>query len=296
MRVVVTGSNGFIGKFTVHALLNAGYDVVAIDLSLSRLEEFKNHPKFSGIIDNINSETFKNHIQAGDKVLHLAAVTTFEQCDENPQRAVTINVVGTLNVVRACIEKQAERLVYSSSGAVYSPNVRTPIREDEPRHSLNVYGWTKRQAEDWILFYGKQDPSFSYIILRYGYIYGKEKDWGAIGKFITKIKAGEKPIIYGGEQINDFTHVDDIVQANLLALETKHLNQIYNIGTGVPTSIKDTCKICEEILGREDLGYEIKPSRPWDLSVFVYDINKAKIILGYNPKWKIREGIKQVVI
>ena len=292
MKIIVTGAGGFIGKYTIRALLNAGYEVLAIDLSLSRLEEFKNHPKFFAVIEDINSEQLKNHIQSGDKVLHLAAITLFELCEENPQKAVIVNTVGTLNVIKACIEKYAERIVYSSSGAVYSQTAKTPIREDEPRIPSSVYGWTKKQAEDWILYFGNQSP---YIILRYGYIYGKEKDWGAIGKFLTHIRNNEKPIIFGGEQISDFTHVDDIVQANLLALETKHLNQIYNIGTGIPTSIKDVYKICQEVLGKE-IGYEIKPARPFDLSFFVYDISKAKIILDYNPKWKIREGIKDVSI
>jgi len=290
MRIVITGANGFIGKYTIEALLNANYEVLAIDLSLSRLSEFKNHPKFSAVIEDINSEQFKNHIQSGDKVLHLAAITLFELCEENPQKAVIVNTIGTLNVIRACIEKYAERLVYSSSGAVYSQTARTPIREDEPRIPTSAYGWTKKQAEDWILYFGNQ---LSYIILRYGYIYGKEKDWGAVGKFLTLLRRDEKPILFGGEQISDFTHVDDVVQANLLALETRHLNQIYNIGTGIPTSIKDVCEICQEVLGKK-IGYEIKPARPFDLSFFVYDVSKSKIILGYNPKWKIREGIQDV--
>lgn len=291
MRIIVTGANGFIGKCTIEALLNAGYEVLAIDLSLSRLEEFKDNPKFSAVIEDINSSQFKNHIRYGDKVLHLAAITLFEQCEENPQKAIIINVLGTLNVIKVCIEKHAERLVYSSSGAVYSRTARTPIREDEPRLPSSVYGWTKKQAEDWILYFANELP---YIILRYGYIYGKEKNWGAIGKFLTLIKNNEKPVIFGGDQISDFTYVDDIVQANLLALETKHLNQIYNIGTGIPTSIKDICKLCQDALNK-DVGYELKPARPFDLSFFVYDVSKARIILRYNPKWTLKEGIKDVI-
>jgi len=290
MRVVITGANGFIGKHTIRAFLKAGYQVLGLDVAINLLEEFKDNPNFSAAVADITSPTFKDFIQYGDKVLHLAAIAKFEDCEANPQRAVLVNVLGTLNVVKACIEKHAERLIYSSTGAVYSTSARTPIREDEPRIPASIYGWSKKQSEDWIIHFGEQLP---YVILRYGYIYGKEKDWGAVGKFLTLISKGEKPVLYGGEQINDFTHVDDIVQANLLALETKHLNQIYNIGTGVPTSIKDVCKICQEILGK-DVGIEIKPARPFDLSIFVYDISKAKLILGYNPKWKIRDGIRDI--
>jgi UDP-glucose 4-epimerase len=233
----------------------------------------------------------KCFIDLGDKVLHLAAVPRFEQASQNPQKAVRTNVEGTINVIQACIEKKAERLVYSSTGSVYSRNVPVPIREDATREPESIYGLTKKQAEDWIFIYSHRLP---YVILRYGYIYGKGKDWGAVGAFLKNLKEGKVPVIFGGKQTNDFIYIKDIVQANLLALETEHTRQAYNIGTSRATSIKDVCQLCIKAM-KSDLTMELKPAREFDFPMFVYDISKAQALLKFDPKWSLYEGIEDML-
>jgi UDP-glucose 4-epimerase len=292
MKVVVTGANGFVGFHTVKALVDAGYDVTALDVSDSRLQtEFKENPNYTIAKADILDEDLKRFIELGDKVLHLAAVPRFEQASQNPQKAFRINVEGTINVIQACIEKKAERLVYSSTGSVYSRNVPVPIREDATREPESIYGLTKKQAEDWIILYGHRLP---YVILRYGYIYGKGKDWGAVGAFLKNLKEGKRPIIYGGKQTNDFIYIKDVVQANLLALETEHTRQAYNIGTSRATSIKDVCQLCIKAVNT-DLTMEIKSAREFDFPVFVYDISKAQTLLKFDPKWNLYEGIEDTI-
>jgi UDP-glucose 4-epimerase len=292
MKVVVTGANGFVGFHTVKALVDAGYDVTALDVSDSRLQtEFKENPNCTIAKADILDEDLKRFIELGDKVLHLAAVPRFEQASQNPQKAFRINVEGTINVIQACIEKKAERLVYSSTGSVYSRNVPVPIREDATREPESIYGLTKKQAEDWIILYGHRLP---YVILRYGYIYGKGKDWGAVGAFLKNLKEGKRPVIYGGKQTNDFIYIKDVVQANLLALETEHTRQAYNIGTSRATSIKDVCQLCIKAIGT-NLTVEIKPAREFDFPVFVYDISKAQTLLKFDPKWNLYEGIEDTI-
>ena len=136
--------------------------------------------------------------------------------------------------------------------------------------------------------YGDRLP---YVILRYGYVYGKGKNWGAVGAFLRRLKEGKRPTVFGGKQTNDFIYIKDIVQANLLALETPLLNQIYNIGSGRATSIKDVCELCIKAM-KSELTMEIKPARAFDFPVFVYDIAKAQTLLGFEPKWNILDGIE----
>ena len=131
MRVIVTGANGFVGFHTVRAILDANYDVTALDVSDSRLRtEFQGNPHCTIAKADILGDDLERFIKPGDKVIHLAAVPRFEQASQNPQKAVRINVEGTINVIQACINKKAERLVYSSTGSVYGRNATVPIRED----------------------------------------------------------------------------------------------------------------------------------------------------------------------
>ena len=292
MKVVVTGANGFVGLHTVRGLLDAGYNVLAVDITDSKLKaQFKGNKRCSITTINILDEDLKNVIEKGDKVLHLAAIARFDEARQNPQRAVKVNIEGTLNIIKACIKKKAERLVYSSTGSVYSHNVPIPIREDAKREPDSIYGLTKKQAEEWIFLYGENLP---YVILRYGYIYGKGKDWGAVGAFLKRLKQGERPLIFGGKQTNDFIYIKDIVQANLLALETEHVRRAYNIGSGRATSIKDVCELCIDAMGT-NLTMEIKPARVFDFPVFVYDISKAQALLNFEPKWNLRKGIEDIL-
>jgi UDP-glucose 4-epimerase len=227
----------------------------------------------------------------GDKVLHLAAIARFETAKANPQLAVRVNIEGTLNIIQACIEKKAERLVYSSTGSVYSLDAPVPIREDAPREPSSLYGLTKKMAEDWIEFYKNQLP---YVILRYGYIYGKDKDWGAVGAFIKRLSNNQRPVVFGGNQTNDFVYVKDVTRANILALETQYTNMAYNIGTGRATSIRDVCEYCIKAM-KSDLKMKIERARVFDYPIFVYDISKARTLLDFEPKWNVLNGITDMV-
>ena len=292
MRVVVTGANGFIGLHTVDALLRRGYQVVAIDLKDDRLRErFFNKKRITTVLEDITSKDLENWMMEGDKVLHLAAIAKFSEAKQRPVVAVETNVLGTFNVIQCCLKRGVERLVFSSTGSVYSRDVQIPIKEDSPRRPMSIYGFSKKQAEDWIFFFASQ---LKYIVLRYGYVYGAGKNWGAVGTFLKQIKQGRRPTIFGGDQTNDFTYVKDIAEANILALETANTNNVFNIGTGESVNIKDVCKICLETLGSK-LEPEISPLRSLDYMRFVYDISKAMKLLGYTPRWNLRAGITDTV-
>jgi UDP-glucose 4-epimerase len=265
---------------------------VALDISDSKLQaEFKGNKRCTIATLDIVDKDLARFVRQGDKVLHLAAIPRFDLASRDPQKALRVNVEGTLNVIQICIEKKAERLVYSSTGSVYSRDAPVPIREDAPREPDSVYGLTKKQAEDWLIYFRDRLP---YVILRYGYIFGKGKDWGAIGAFLKLLSEGKRPTVFGGKQTNDFIYIKDVVQANLLALETEHTRQAYNIGTGRATSIKDVCELCIKAM-KSNLTMELKPAREFDFPVFVYDISKAQMLLKFDPKWNLLEGIEDIL-
>jgi len=291
MRTVVTGANGFIGVHTVRALLQAGYDVLAIDVDNDRLREFEGSKRFEMVLIDVFDEALDALFEKGDKVLHLAAIARFDLADANPQQAIRVNIGGTVNIIKGCMKKKVDRLVYSSTGSVYSPNATVPIREDAPREPNSVYGMTKKQAEDWIFFFADRLP---YVILRYAYIYGRGKDWGAVGAFLKNIREGKRPVVFGGKQTNDFVCINDVVRANLLALETERTSQVYNIGTGRATSIKDVCELCLKA-SKSNLTMEVKPAREFEILVFVYDISKAESLLKYTPQWNIYDGLEDLL-
>lgn len=286
-RIVITGAAGFIGTATYRELRSHDHEVVGLDIQIPR-----EHWRYGDITRDDLTEKFK----PGDKVLHLATLPASptqghaSAVDENPITAVKVNIGGTLNVVRACNKVGVERLIFSSTGSVISPKAEVPFREDAPVDPPNLYGWTKAIAEDGI----KRFCRVPWIILRYGYVYGPTKLRGAIGSFIRLLREGKQPTIYGGKQTNDFTHIEDIVQANRKALFTEHTNQIYHIGSGRANSILDVFDVCCDALDIQCKPI-MAPARLGDYPVFLYDISKARSLLGYEPEYPLKKGIKKMV-
>jgi len=281
MKIVISGASGFIGQYMMKELKKRGHEVLGLDVT----------PSTGTVICDITSKEIEKYISEGDKVLHLAAVASFERAHENPQLGIRINVEGTLNVIQACIKKKAERLVFTSSGAVYDKNFMIPINETTPLKPSSLYGWSKKMAEDLVTFYGNQ---LQYIILRYGYIYGAGKDWGAIGNFISLMKKGKRPTIFGGTQLSDFIYIKDVVEMTVLALETEHTCETFNVGSGTALSMKQVYNLCRKVMNSK-----IKPKfeelRSYDSVVFLYDMTKAYKLLGFVPKWNLTDGLYDMV-
>lgn len=276
-KIIVTGGSGFVGSNTIPELKKLGYKVFNFDL----VEGFDIR-KYNQIWSAINK---------GDKVLHLAAIARFAEADANPYLAWETNVLGTKNVAKVCKEKQAERLVYSSTGSVYMPiKEEPPITEEFRAVGNSVYGCSKFIGEEAI-----RKAGVKHIILRYAHLYGLKKiGHGAIGGFVDRMNRGLAPTLYGGKQSNDFTAIDDVTQANILALEVedeKAFNQCYNIGTSEELSTEEVFKIMADVFDYHKEFERIK-QRTVDPQRFVYDISKARKLLGYNPKYNFKDGLK----
>lgn len=273
-KIIVTGGSGFVGSHTIKALREQGHQVLNYDLKEG--------------YDIRDYEQLKSFVQEGDKILHLAAVARFAEADADPERAWTTNVEGTDVVARVAKENKAERVVYSSTGSVYMPiEQEGSIDESFQVRGNSVYGCAKHFGE-----LALKRANIPFIILRYAHLYGEGKiGHGAIGGFISRMERGLSPVLYGGEQSNDFTYIKDIVQANLLALFTETgMNEVYNIGTGEELSTEKVFNLLKEFF-KYDKEFERLAQRKVDANKFVYDISKARKKLGYEPEFNFLAGM-----
>jgi len=277
VKIVVTGGSGFVGAATLQELDRQGYKTCNYDIAVG--------------CDILDLGCLLSVIQSGDLVLHEAAIARFADADRDPKLAFRVNVMGTDNVVRACTYNKAGKLIYASTGSVYMPIDRDmPITEDFKVSGNSIYACSKRMAENII----EQDCEVPWVILRYAHLYGEGKiGHGAIGGFIAKMNKGEPPLLFGGDQTNDFTMLTDVVQANMKALfcGDDALNQSYNIGTGIELSTEGVFDVLADYFDYHT-PYEKKPIRSVDPPRFVFDISKARRLLGYEPQFTFEAGIR----
>jgi nucleoside-diphosphate-sugar epimerase len=227
-----------------------------------------------------------------DRILHLAAVARFADADADPARAHSINVLGTLNVARVSDELHIP-VVYASTGSVYMPIKREPpITEDFPAVGNSLYGCTKYLGELYI-----RESSAPWIILRYAHLYGAEKrHHGLIGGVLERLARGLEPVLYGGQQSNDFTYVDDVALANRLALEatSDNWNEVYNVGTGEELSAAEAAAVVCAAAGYKG-DTQVVPGRSVDPARFVYDTTKAEARLGFKAQYSFAKGIEAMM-
>lgn len=293
-KVVVTGGAGFVGSHIVDACVAEGYDVHVIDNLSGGKRENVNKGATLHEVDIRKLEEIKPIINGAKYVFHLAALPRVQYSIENPKETNEVNVGGTLNVLIASKEGGVEKLVYSASSSAYGDQSKMPLTEDMTANPLSPYGLQKYIGElycrVWSLVY-----SLPTVSLRYFNVYGPRFDPdGAyalvIGKFIRQKNEGGKLTVTGdGEQTRDFTHVSDVVNANLLAAKSNKVGsgEVINIGAGKNQSIN---KIAELVGGE----VEYIPARlePKDTKA---DNSKAQALLGWKPKISVEEGIQELL-
>ncbi len=280
MRILITGHRGFVGRETTRVLEDNGHEVVGFDLMNG--EDIRDIKQFEEVVK----------MEKPDRILHLAATARFAEADKDPKSAYETNSYGTKNVAEIA-GKYHIPLVYSSTGSVYMPVERPmPMTEDFPGRGNSVYGTSKYLGELYV-----KALAAPWIILRYGHLYGKDKRYhGLIGGFLAKIMVNQPPVLFGGGQTNDFAYVKDIAVANMKALTSPwdNWNTEYNIGTGEELSALEAGKIICEYMGYKG-EIDVRKGREVDPQRFVYDISKAKYMLGFTPKYSFREGLEDML-
>ena len=299
-KALVTGGAGFIGSHLVDALLSNGCRVVVLDdLStgrLSNLEHLKDNITFyKG--DIRDRKTLDTAVKDCEVIFHQAAMVSVPQTVENPVDSAMVNEVGTLSLLESSRKNKVKRVVLASSCAVYGDDPQLPKRETMVSKPLSPYAVQKLTGEYYARLYNDL-YGLETVCLRYFNVYGPRQDpsspySGVISIFMSKVVSKEAPVIYGnGNHYRDFVFVDDVVKANLLAAIAEGASgEVFNIGTGKYVTIDRlwamTCDLCSL-----NIKPEYKPPRDGDIVESVANINQAKTVLGFNPKYSFEEGLK----
>jgi len=289
---LVTGGAGFIGSNLTEKLIAAGHKVRIID-NLSTGKRSNIHPDAEFILaDFTKLEEIKKHFEGVDGVFHVGALPRIPFSIEHPIEAAEANVNGTLNVFVAAKDAGVKRVVYSASSSAYGNQTELPLHTDMPPNPMNPYALHKyigeKFAEQFHRFYGMETVS-----LRYFNVYGpRMADEGAyvtvISHFVRRRKAGEPLEVHGdGEQTRDFTHVQDVVRANMLAMESDRVGkgEVLNVGAGGRYSMN----FIADMVGGERVYVDGRVGEARDTQA---DITKTKELIDWEPEIRFDAGLR----
>jgi UDP-glucose 4-epimerase len=296
MKFLVTGGAGFIGSNIVDYLVKQGHKVVVVDNESSDAhEQFYWNPKTINYnLDICDYEKIKKAMYEVDIVFHLAAEARIQPAILNPIKTVTVNVVGTCNVLQAARECGVKRVIYSSTSSAYGLKNEPPLVETMTKDCLNPYSVSKTAGEELCQMYTKLF-GLETVIFRYFNVYGprqptKGQYAPVIGLFKKQKLEGKKMTVVGdGEQRRDFTHVSDVVEANILAAfcdKKECVGEIFNIGTGTNHSVLDLVKMLKG-------EHEFILPRVGESRVTLADASKTKNILGWKAKIKLEDYMNE---
>lgn len=316
--ILVTGGAGYIGSHCVMALLKNNNDVVIFDnLSTGHIETVQTLQKYGNVefqqgdltnFDDINS-VFKNFNI--EKVVHFAAFSQVGESVVNPQKYYINNVCGTINLLRAMLENNVKKIVFSSTAATYGEPVYIPIDEKHPQNPINPYGQSKLMIEkimdDYNKAYGLKSVRLRYFNVAGADLKSRIGEWHDPETHLipnilkSTFNNGKTFQMFGddydtkdGTCVRDYINVEDLAQAHLLAL--KYLDEggetnFFNLGTNDGNTVKEVFAACEKVT-QKDIPVEMKPRRAGDPASLVADNNKAKKNLNWNPKHTLEESIQ----
>jgi UDP-glucose 4-epimerase len=299
MKIIVTGGAGFIGSNIVDALIKDGHEVAVVDnLSTGREENVNASAQFFNT-DITDAEALENVFEnfRPEVIFHVAAQIDVRKSVDDPAFDAETNVIGSVNLFKLAVNYGVRRIVYSSTGgALYGEPKALPATEETPIEPLSPYGVAKYCVENYLNYF-KRLYGLERVILRYANVYGPRQDplgeAGVVAIFTGKILKGEKPVIYGdGTQTRDYVYVDDVVRANLIALAGKE--GVYNIGTGIETSVNDLVNVFGKVLQAE-ISPQYTQARKGEVHRISLEGELAKKELGFAPKVSIEEGLKKTI-
>jgi nucleoside-diphosphate-sugar epimerase len=303
--VLVTGGAGFIGAHLVERLLAEGYAVrVLDDVSSGSLENLRDANGGFDLLEGsiLDMDVVMRAVQGVHAVFHEAAISTVGRSVNDPVRSNEANVTGTLNLLVASRDSGVERLMYASSSSVYGGIDALPVSEDLPAVPVSPYGVSKLAGELYCRSFTRVF-GFPTVSLRYFNVFGPRQSptsqyAAVIPRFALSLLSKTRPIIYGdGEQSRDFTYVDNVVHANLLALKapTSAFGQTFNIAHGERHSLNDLLAEMGGIFGVSEVDVEWAAPRVGDVRHSQADISKAAESLGYRPLTTFSDGLRSTL-
>lgn len=313
MKVLVTGGAGFIGSNLCEYLLGEGHEVRCMDNFctgkpenvIPLLEKFPE--TFSLVVGDIRSlEDCRKAVDGMEYVLHEAALGSVPRSIKDPITTNDTNIGGFLNMLVAARDAGIKRFVFAASSSTYGDSESLPKVEEVIGRPLSPYAITKYVDELYADVFART-YGIEFIGLRYFNVFGRRQDpHGAyaavIPLFVKKLMAREQPVINGdGEYSRDFTYIDNVIQMNMRALTTTNpeaVNQIYNTAYGERTTLNQLVSYLKENLSKMDPEIESidavhGPNRVGDIPHSLACIDKAKRLLGYDPKYSMRQGLEE---
>jgi len=301
--MLVTGGAGFIGSNIAERLLSLGESVTILDdFSTGREENLSGLGGDLEVIrgDVCDSATVARAMRGVGAVLHHAAVASVARSIDAPLRCDEVNVGGTLRILEAARAAGVRRVVYAASAAAYGDEPTLPKREDMVPVPLSPYAVSKLAGEHYVTVYAGLHGLHA-VALRYFNVFGARQDpaseyAAAIPKFAHAIISGKRPTVFGdGEQTRDFCHVDNVVDANLLALERDEASgHVINIAGGSSVSINALIGMLTGIVGVEGKPRHVE-ARPGDIKHSRADISNAHALLGWSPRVSVEEGLRRTI-
>ena len=305
-KLLVIGGAGLIGSHTVEALTREDVGEIVVydnfvrgtqeNLAVALGDERVRVFEIGG--DICQTDILDAALKGADVVLHFAALWLL-QCHDFPRAAFRVNVEGTFNVLEACIANGVKRLVYSSSASVYGDAVEEPMTEDHPFNNTNFYGSTKIAGEAMARAMHHR-YGLPYVGLRYMNVYGPRQDYrgayiAVIMKMLDSIDRGEPLVLYGdGSQAYDFVHVEDCAAANVCAAKATTVDRLYNVGTGIRTSIAELAAMLLKITG-SDAGIRHEPGGLTFVKNRVGSPDRAAAEIGFQARVDLENGLRSVV-
>ncbi|GFP32703.1 UDP-glucose 4-epimerase [Candidatus Hakubella thermalkaliphila] len=299
VKILVTGGAGFIGSHVVDRYIQDGHTVTVVD-DLSTGDERNLNPEaYFFKFDIRDSDLEELFAYSGfDVVNHHAAQIDVRKSVGDPRHDAGVNIVGSINLLECSRKHSVKKFIYiSTGGAVYGEPAWLPVQEDHPINPKCHYGISKHTAEHYLHLYSIL-YGLRYTIFRYPNVYGpRQNPYGEAGVnaiFIGKMLSGECPTIFGdGEQLRDYVYIDDIVEANVLAL-TAGDNEVFNLGSGVGTSVNEIFQLLKKMIGFSGRPH-YAPLRPGEIRQIYLDSSKARRMLGWEVKTDLKEGLQRTV-
>lgn len=310
-KLLLIGGAGLIGSHTVDELIKEDVAEIRVFDNFSRGSE-------ENLADALKDSRVKMFPLGGelmhrdildaamkdiDGVFHFAALWLLH-CWDYPRSAFEVNIGGTFNVLEAMVNNGVKRLVSSSSASVYGDAIEEPMTEEHPYNNTNFYGATKIAGEHMCrsLYHRYKDTeqAFEYVGLRYMNVYGSRQDYhgayiAVIMKILDNLDKGKPPVVFGdGSQAYDFVSVVDCARANVCAMKSDAVDEFYNVGTGIRTSIKELAELILEITG-SDLEIQYEPGGMTFVKNRIGCPIKAREQIGFEGKIKLREGLEDLI-